>query len=870
MKTKKHPNLARRIVLSSITVLLLGAIVASSIVLYNYTSEQLYQESITQLTELSTQLFEKLKVQVDLQWGYLDKLKSDLEEKSSWDEADIKKELFRFEKDLAPSKKTIMFRVLDEDGYYYTDEGKQGYWTGNEYLDDDDDDERKSFLITNWSDNENYMAFVTHPSAEVSIGSKAISRFILLRSMSDMAPFFHSSAFNNKNLAYVTDEKGFILYQTGSLEGVNYEGKNVFSFWEKQTFPHADLESLTQKVAKGEVIYTDIIINGARYYLIHNPLKQYDWEVTILVSASDVAKSSTSMVESLIKIFLILMVIFMVLFGVGIFFITKITRDKALIKTKEENQAHLEQINQELIKSQKEAEEALAIARYATNAKSQFLANMSHDIRTPMNAIVGISKLMEHETSNPEKLAYYISKLRHSSEYMLGLINDILDMSKIESGDVHLNLAPVKLAEQVGQIESIIRAQSNEKEQEFTVYAYGIKHEYLIGDSVRIRQLFMNLLSNAVKYTPNGGHIRYEIKELPSEKEGYAKFLTSVIDDGYGMSKEFQQKMFEPFAREVNSMTNKVSGTGLGLPITKSVIEMMGGSITCDSEIGKGTRFEVSLEVPIDTDDHARSDIKNVLLISEEELLITNLYSAFSEREAALQVVKNEQEALAYLEGNKVDVILLSGYLSKADLKDTVTHLKEKQDTLVFCCDYAYKEHVREALVSSGVDGLIARPFFFDNLLVAIDGAKKATTSEEGARSFLNGKRFLCAEDNELNAEILEALLTMNGATCKIYPNGEEIVKAFSSVKKGDYDAILMDVQMPVMNGLKATKAIRESENPFGKEITIIAMTANAFSSDVKECLEAGMDAHLAKPLDVNALEHLLQRLLNNEPATNI
>ncbi len=869
MNTKKHPNLARRITLSSIGVLLLGVVVASSIVLYNYTSEQLYQESIAQLTELTNQLFEKLKVQIDLQWDYLGKLKTDMEGKTSWDEAATKEELLHFEKDLAPSGQTIKFRVLDEDGYYYTDEGKQGYWTGNEYL---DGDERESFLITNWSDNENYMAFVLHPSKDIKISKKAVSRFILLRSMSDMAPFFHSSAFNNNNIAYVTNEKGFILYQTGSLKGVDYEGKNIFSFWEKQTFPHESLESISQRVANGEIIYTDIIISGEKYYLIHNPLKQYDWEVTILVSANDVAKSSTSMVESLIKIFVILMAIFLVLFGAGIFFITKISRDKVLIKAKEESQAHLEQINQELTASQKETEEALAIARYATNAKSQFLANMSHDIRTPMNAIVGISKLMEHETDNPEKLAYYISKLRHSSEYMLGLINDILDMSKIESQDVHLNLAPVKLAEQVGQIESIIRSQSNEKNQEFTVVAHEITHEYLIGDSVRLRQLFMNLLSNAVKYTPKEGHIRFELKEEPCEKEGYARIITSVIDDGYGMSKEFQERMFEPFAREVNSMTNKVSGTGLGLAITKSVIELMGGTITCNSELGKGTRFDVYLDLPIDADNHARSDIRKVLLIAEEETLIANISSSLSEREVELKTVPNEKDALEYLENGSVEVILLSGYLTHKDLKETIDRLreKEKEASFIFCCDYAYKEHVRETLISSGVDGLIARPFFFDNLLAAIDGAKKKSLPEETAHSSLSGKRFLCAEDNELNAEILEALLTMNGASCKIYQNGEEIVKAFASVKQGDYDAILMDIQMPVMNGLSATKAIRESKNTLGREIPIIAMTANAFSSDVKECLDAGMDAHLSKPLDINALEHLLQRLLNNEPVNEI
>ena len=862
MKKSKHPKLKRRLILASLTVSLLGALVASSLVFFNYVNDQLYSESISQLTELTDQLFQKLSVQIETQWDYLKKFRSKMQEKSSWSEEDLKSEITHLESDFTPEGKTLYFRLLNEDYYYYSSGGLQGHWTGADFLKGQAAD---SFVITNKGDGDKrYMAFVIQPEKTIYIDEKVTSYFVLLRSMEDMAIYFRSTAFDEKNIAYVTGSNGAILYQCGTLDGINFEGSNVITYLQGQTYPHESFASLRERVNQGETVYTDVIIDGKRFFLVHDPLKQYYWEVTILVSSSDVAKSSNEMVRSLSIFFLIVALIFVALIGAGVFFITKISRDKALIQVKEESQARLEKTNEELSKAKNETEEALAIARYATNAKSQFLANMSHDIRTPMNAIVGISKLMENEVNNPEKLSYYISKLHHSSEYMLGLINDILDMSKIESGDIHINMAPVKMAEQVGQIESIIRAQSNEKNQEFTVIAHEIRHEYVIGDSVRLRQMFMNLLSNAVKYTQSEGHIRFELEEVPSEKEGYAKILTTVIDDGYGMSKEFQKKMFEPFAREVNSLTNKVSGTGLGLPITKSVVEMMGGSIECESALGKGTRFDVWLEVPIDPDSHASKEIRKVLLVSQEEMLVTNLRSSLAERETELVVLANEEEALSYLDSNKVDVILLSGYLSKKDLKSIVSKLKAKQDAYVFCVDYAYKERVRDTLVSSGVDGLIARPFFYENLLIALDNAKKKPSQEEEEnRSSLRGKRFLCAEDNELNAEILEALLTMQGASCTIYPNGEEIVKAFSSVKKGDYDAILMDVQMPIMNGLEATKAIREGENPLGKEMIIVAMTANAFSNDVKECLEAGMNAHLSKPLDINSLEHLLQGLLS-------
>ncbi len=866
MKKPKHPRLIEKLALGGFSAILLGALVAASFAFYTYINEQLYQEGITQLTELGTQLFEKLELQIDMQWSYLSKMKASIEGTSSWTVEGLKDEMAHMEWHLAPEGKTIMFRAIDEDGHYYTDEGRQGYWTGNDYL---SDEAKESFLITNWADNENYMAFVMKNESNATIEGKKIERVALLRSMTDLTPFFHSSAFDSKNLVYLIDRKGYILFKSGELDGISFGGKNIFSYLEMQTYPHESYASLHAKTASGQTICSDIEINGDKFFILHDPMSQYSWEVITLVSANDVATSASAMVQSIAKLFLTVMIVLLVLIVIGFVFINRIGNDHAAIKVKEEAQKKLEQTNEELTKAKQEADEALKIARKATKAKSEFLASMSHDIRTPMNAIVGISKLMEQESKNPEKMSYYLSKLHHSSEYMLGLINDILDMSKIESGDVHLNAVPVKMAEQVGQIESIIRSQSNEKNQKFTVEVHTIKHEYLIGDSVRLRQLFMNLLSNAVKYTQPGGEILFELEETQADKEGYARIITRAIDNGYGMSKEFQKRMFEPFAREENTLTNKVSGTGLGLSITKSVVELMGGTIECESDLGKGSRFTVTLELPIDQENHSRSDLKRLLLISKDEQLIANVSSSLSEREVEFIHVGDEREALIYLKSKEVDVILLSDHLRKNDLGHAVASLKAKlkKQAFVFCCDYAHNEHVGDLILASGIDGLIARPFFFENLLIALDCAKKDTLQEEAIHSFLKGKRFLCAEDNELNAEILEALLALHGASCKIYSNGEELVNAFASISPGEYDALLMDVQMPVMNGLEATKAIREGPNHLGKEMIIIAMTANAFSSDVEACLNAGMDAHLSKPLDVNALEHLLQKLLGEREA---
>ena len=392
---------------------------------------------------------------------------------------------------------------------------------------------------------------------------------------------------------------------------------------------------------------------------------------------------------------------------------------------------------------------ALEIAEKASKAKTDFLSNMSHDIRTPMNAIIGITTLMKNELHEPEKLAEHLGKLETSGQLLLGIINDILDMSRIESGKTTLNVEKMNLPRQISQLDSVIRQQAGQRRQTLTVETH-VKHENVLGDPNRLKQVLMNILSNAVKYTPNGGHVRLEIDEL-THTEHYTKYRFVVQDNGIGMSEEFQKTLFEPFAREEKSGTNKVQGTGLGMAITKSIVDLMGGTIHVESTTGKGTRFEVVLEFPIDAE------------------------------------------------------------------ADTV------QETQV-------------------------------------------PPEEEETASPLSGMKFLCAEDNAINAEILEMLLEANGASCTICSNGQEIVDAFASVKPGDYDMILMDVQMPVMDGLEATRRIRSSENPLGKTIPILAMTANAFLEDMQKSREAGMDEHLSKPVDISALEQTVKRFRVTPP----
>lgn len=525
------------------------------------------------------------------------------------------------------------------------------------------------------------------------------------------------------------------------------------------------------------------------------------------------------------------------------------------------------ELYQELEKKNMELEEAVREAKEANAAKTTFLSNMSHDIRTPMNAITGITNLMVHDKEDPAKMEIYIHKIQTASRHLLGLINDVLDMGKIESGEVALTEEPISLAEQIWQVESIIRPRAEESGQDFIICIHKISHEFLYGDAVRLRQIFINLLSNAVKYTPYGGKITFDLTEQICEDPDCAEFHIRVADNGRGMEAEFLEHIFEPFTRAENSMTSKIQGTGLGMAITKNIVDMMGGTITVQSEPDKGSCFEVVLRLKTDKIHKTVFPYGHVLLISDDEDFVENARAAFSVvKHTELEVAGTEEEADHVLLNRPVDIVLLGNSLGEQKLEDHICRLRKAAGNalLLYCCKYEERRQLIGIEHQGGVDGIVIRPFFLSTLCNTIAGIVNHGEMNENAKgSVLNGMKFLCAEDNELNAEILSAILDIKGADCDIYSNGKELVEAFRNVKAGDYDAIFMDVQMPVMDGLKATRMIRQSGNPLGKSIPIIAMTANAFSSDVQACLNAGMDAHVSKPLDIAVLERTIKSIRN-------
>ena len=724
-----------------------------------YIQNLVYHERLNQMEEVTHQMFRSLEDVIDTHWDevnvqcnylYCTPLKTDTE-------------FYRYLKKLSElsnyHERQIELVAVDSDGHYYTENGGMGLLREMNYL--ADSPQWVSYVSNSLTVDDSRMVFLEQLSTPITLqsGEKEITLcyFGISQSMTQLNDYFRCDAYENNNSVYVLDDNGFKLFNANDTELL--KGHNVYTVLSRMSYLHgSSFAEAKERLDRTGSCYSNAVLDGTEYFYALKQMENAQWTLAFLVPAKYVAVNTQKLVSIVMIIIIVIAMVFSVITVFVGWFLLRQKQQQELQAEKEANlrleqyNIHLTQVNDELRQAQDIAAEALQSAERASKAKTDFLANMSHDIRTPMNAIIGITTLMKNELHQPEKLAEHLDKLENSGQLLLGIINDILDMSRIESGKTTLNVEKMNLPQQISQLDSIIRQQAGQRRQTFTVNTH-LQHENVLADPNRLNRVLMNILSNAVKYTPTGGHIRFEVDELP-RNEHYARYRFVVQDDGIGMSKAYQKTLFDPFTREERSGTNKVQGTGLSMAITKNIVDLMGGSINVESTTGKGTRFEVVLEFLVD---------------------------------------------------------------AEADTVPEAQMLPE----------------------------------------------------EEEETSPLSGMKFLCAEDNAINAEILEMLLEANGASCTICSNGQEIVDAFASVKPGEYDMILMDVQMPVMDGLEATRRIRSGENPLGRIIPILAMTANAFLEDMQKSREAGMDEHLSKPVDIAALEQTVKRFRVIPPKIN-
>ena len=829
-----------------------------------YIDDILYKERQQQMKEVTVQLFKRLDDVTRSWWKDTDVFCGAIEDHAfvSLDE------LYAYLQSLSQLYKVDDQQrhlvAVDDSGNYLTHDGWNGTLSEMAFL--MDSPERVSFVTSRVGRSDVGIFFLQRLPEPVTVRDGGedlrLTYFGLSCRLAELEPFFSCEAYDNNNSVYVLDQYGGRIFSSGDDTLLGY---NAYATLKEITYLHGtSFEAAKRELDSSGLAYSNAVLHGDEYYYALKQMNNADWTLLFLVSSDYVAQDIVLLVDTTNRMVFSFAIILVVACVIVITVILTASQKRNLAIERKNNDKlsavnrELDQKNTELSAAVKLAESATREAKAANSAKSEFLTNMSHDIRTPMNAILGITRLMESEPSMSDKMRDYIRKAHASGQHMLALINDVLDMSKIEAGKIRIVREPVSLAEQVGQIDSIIRPRAAEKAQNFMIRTHDVAHEFLVGDSMRLGQILVNLLSNAVKYTPYGGTIRLDIAELPCAIPGQAAISIVVTDNGCGMTPEFLTHIFDPFTRAESSTTNKVQGTGLGMAITKSIVDLMGGQITVESEPNRGSRFEVTLSLPIDRSTTCHVDASGILLITDDPQLADNLRVMTRASGPDVFVCGAVHEAVQVLKQQKADVILLSGCSGSEELPalaDTLRSAAERK-LLILCTDHVQASH---GFRPDGADGMLARPFFLSQLADAIDQLRNTRVAREsGNVSVLNGMRFLCAEDNSLNAEILTALMALYGAACDIYPDGAQLVEAFANVRSGDYQAILMDVQMPVMNGLEAARAIRCGNNPLGRTIPIIAMTANAFVEDVQDCLDAGMNAHISKPIDISALETIL------------
>ena len=592
---------------------------------------------------------------------------------------------------------------------------------------------------------------VAIPCQEYTINGETYTAIGTLYDHSKLDSMLSVKSYNGNAYLFMLDNDGNITY-TNQKEDKFFRNYFLLKHLKgDQAITEEEADSL-QKKLDGREQGVELLGSDKPYYLGYCPIENNNTMLICIVEKS-VVDNVLKDYQKTIGFTTLLMAGFILLLFAGLFYSISRRRlaDQKAEYEKRNNEIQIQALremqvaNKKLKKAKDIATEALQTAENANKAKTDFLSNMSHDIRTPMNAIIGMTSLIRHDAGNKAKVIEYADKIDISSQHLLGIINNVLDMSKIEAGKTVFKYTDFSILDFITELNTIFHSQIDEKNQTLTIIKENIRHEWVNGDQVHLMQIFSNLVSNAVKYTQEGGKIQFLVEECETKSSVYAKYRFLVSDNGMGMSADFKDTIFDAFTRAESSMTNKIQGTGLGMAITKNLVEAMGGTIDVESELGQGSCFEVLIDLRI------------------------------------------------------------------------------AEDRFVSSAEQAEKD--------------------------------------EPAGNVLKGMRFLCAEDNELNAEILMELLKIEGAECTICENGKRVLEAFEQSAPGDYDMILMDVQMPVMNGYEATKAIRRSSHELAKTIPIIAMTANAFSEDIQHSLAAGMNAHVSKPVEMKVLEKTIRSI---------
>ncbi|MGN0077722.1 MAG: ATP-binding protein [Coriobacteriales bacterium] len=739
----------------SVTALVI-IIVLGVAFLRGYMVNQMTQERTNQLQETVVQIRANLDVGLDSYWHQVSTMENSLDISSFKDDDELAASISAIEDCFECAEYSCRVALLDTQGFIYTCDGAQGVWADIARLSDGKD--QHTFITDSSNIKGTFLAFAQKlgEPRQLKNSGRAITHIILLKDIATLRSYYSTEAYQGNASTYVVRNDGVMAYYDAESDVLGV--RNVFKALNSAEYNgNGSFEEVKEQLQAQGVAVADLRIKGTEYLYALASLPDFDLTLMLLIPAENVAINTNAMVTSTIVIMAVFAVVLALMLALSAVALMRARRRSLQVIEEQET-------NKELTRLKKAAEDALQLAESASKSKSTFLSNMSHDIRTPMNAVIGYATLAEANAGDEEKVREYLGKILSSSNHLLNLINDVLDMSRIESGRISLEESEVSISELLGEIETIVAPQASAKSLELVIDDSGVADDNVRVDKVRLNQVLLNLLSNAIKFTPEGGQVSVRALQEPDAPAGMGLYKLVVKDTGIGMSPEFAARVFEPFERERSSTVSKIQGTGLGMAICKNIIDMMGGTIELVTEQGKGTEYTVTLLLPL-------------------------------------------QEPRA------------------------------------------------EAAQDAGEQ-------------VRAEGSAESSESRVSMLERFEGKRLLLVEDNELNREIALELLGMYGFVVDTAEDGAVAVQRMEATCAGGaaadepYDLVLMDVQMPNMNGYEATRRIRALPDEAVARTLVIAMTANAFEEDKKRAFDAGMDAHVAKPIDVAVLfrtltEHL-------------
>ena len=881
MQKKDHDGRKYRRVFLFVTVVVAILSVCGFFVIRRLSAslnDMLYSERINQLSEIAAQLFSGTEWKISQYWKEALEVKRRVQDAEPRTVEELTAFLNRENSAGHYAESAEVPFVFDEDGRMYAPDGDRGIISDIDPL--VECTERISFIKYNTMNVENDMVFIYKLDAPVEMTDtgRDICFAGVCIDMETIGADFRSPTYNGNNSTYILSSDGAKLYVDETKYKNLVPGYNVFNVMGKACeAQNVDFSQQLETLETEGWVLSHVMINGIDCFYAMRKMQDNDWIAMYINPAQEVAQGTVAVVDSALQTAVLTAVFFLLATVIILLFMARAMHMRGLLKAETEAGRELQEMNTQLEQAKQEAEEAYLVSQRANHAKTAFLNNMSHDIRTPMNAIIGFTTLAATHLDEKESVKNYLAKIMTSSEHLLSLINDVLDMSRIESGKVKIEERECSLSTIIHDLRNILQSDVKAKRLNLYLDTVDVEHENIVCDKLRLNQVLLNIMSNAMKFTRPGGTVALRVVERPNAPEGYADYQFVVRDTGIGMSEDFIQKIFEPFTREENSTVSGIPGTGLGMSITKNIVDMMNGTIDVKSKVGEGTEVTVSFRFAVSGNDQKITVIKSLegfrALIADDNMdsctSVEKMLRLIGLRPewttSGMEAVYRAKYALQ--ENEPFQVYIIDWLMPDLNGIEVVRRIRQEVGetaTIIILTAYDWTDIETEAR-QAGVTAFCAKPLFLSELYSILQNAASGGGPEQQTQEIVPeqfaGKKVLLVDDVELNREIAAVILEEAGMVVETAVNGQEAVEAVKN-SNGKFDLVLMDIMMPVMDGYQATREIRKLSDPALANIPIIAMTANAFEEDKVAAIEAGMNYHLGKPFQIEKLYQVMKQFL--------